>query len=87
MIRPNLQITLLQDVHVMQFMAGDSERKRPDGNFIVVGRAAPVPGIIRKVFEEEHCGVADRLVFLDNAAQSDAGEAGIGSETVLIEAW
>ena len=45
MIRPNLQITLLQNVHVMQFMAGDSECNRPDSHFIIVGDAAPAPVI------------------------------------------
>ena len=71
---------------MMQFMAGDSECNRPHSHFIIVGDAAPAPGISRKVFEEEHRCAAHRLVFLDDVAQSYVGEVGIRSERILIEA-
>ena len=67
-------------------MARDGERERPDADFVVVGDAAPAPGFVRKMFEQEYGCAADRFVLLNDFAQRDVVEIRVCREGILIEA-
>src|SRR6266540_5736319 len=81
-----LQVALLQDPHVVGYVAGRDESERPDRKGVPAGHPAPAPRLLRQTLEEGEGRAAHGLELLHMAAPRPLIRSRPGCPDVLVKA-
>src|SRR6266404_408449 len=83
--RNRREVTLFEDLPMMQFVSGDNVRQRAHSDFVFVGHASPRPSLFPQRLEKCDCGRAHQRELFGQVQKRALSKISFAHVVVLLE--